>query len=118
MILNFTSFSVSVNLTIGLVISITWLLLYPGCYAFCEYKWQQTPGKYLMKTVVIDEYANKPELRTIIVRSLIRLVPFEPFSCFGDNSRGWHDRWSHTWVVTEEEVSELRKLLTESTVEV
>ncbi len=114
LLINATNFSVSVNLTIGLLSAIILLLLYPALYAFCEYKWQKTPGKFLTKTVVIDEYGNKPDLRTIALRSLIRLVPFEPFSCFGDNySHGWHDRWAKTWVVPEEELIELKKLQTE-----
>ncbi|MEZ4951919.1 MAG: RDD family protein [Saprospiraceae bacterium] len=106
-----TNFSVSLNLTIELISSIVILLLYPALYAFCENKWQKTPGKYLTKSLVIDEYGNKPELRAIILRSLLRLVPFEPFSCYGDNySNGWHDRWAKTWVVTEEELETIKKL--------
>lgn len=111
---SFTNFSVRLNLTISLISSIVLLLLYPAFYAFCENKWQRTPGKYLTRTVVIDEYGNKPELRSIILRSLIRLVPFEPFSCLSDNySNGWHDRWAKTWVVTEEELETIKKLQVE-----
>lgn len=102
---------VTFNLTLALFGAIVSLLLYPTFYAFCEYNWQRTPGKYLSKSLVIDEYGNKPDLRAIILRSFIRLVPFEAFSCFGDNySHGWHDSWSKTWVVTEEELVKLRKL--------
>jgi uncharacterized RDD family membrane protein YckC len=73
---------------------------------------KKTPGKFLTKTVVIDEYANKPDFGTLLLRSFARLVPFEPFSCWGDTySRGWHDKWSNTWVVKEEERDELKKLL-------
>jgi uncharacterized RDD family membrane protein YckC len=110
LIMNATTFSVSVNLTIGLISGIVLLLLYPALYAFCEFKWQKTPGKFLTRTIVIDEYGNKPDLRTLILRSLLRLVPFEIFSCFGDYSHGWHDSWSKTWVVTEAEIAEIKKL--------
>ncbi len=113
---NLTKFSANLNLTIILVVDILLLLLYPFLYGFCEYIWQRTPGKYLTKTIVIDEYGNKPDLRTIILRSLIRIVPFEPFSCFGKHSRGWHDRWSNTWVVTENELAEIQKLLSEENI--
>ena len=109
-----TDFNSGISLTVGLISNIVLLLLYPALYAFCEYKWQKTPGKFLTKTIVIDEYGNKPELRAIILRSLIRLVPFEPFSCIGDDySYGWHDRWAKTWVVTEDELAVLKKLQTE-----
>ncbi len=85
--------------------------LYPFLYFICERNWQQTPGKMLTKTFVIDQYGNKPSNRQLILRSLIRLVPFEPYSCFGDLSRGWHDKWSDTWVVKKEELIELKNLM-------
>ena len=111
LVIGSTEFISSISLTFALVSSIVLLLLYPALYAFCEYKWQRTPGKFLTKTIVIDEFGNKPELRAIVLRSLIRLVPFEPLSCIGDKySHGWHDRWSKTWVVTEDELSILKKL--------
>lgn len=114
MLMQLTNFNISLNLTIGLISNIVLLLLYPACYAFCENKWQKTPGKFLTKTVVIDEYGNKPELRAIILRSLIRLVPFEPLSCTDASySNGWHDRWSKTWVVAEEELAQIKQLQTE-----
>lgn len=90
------------------------LIIYPLYYIFFEYYWQKTPGKFITKTTIIDEYGNKPDLKAIILRTFIRLVPFEPFSCFDDkHSYGWHDKWSKTWVVNEEELAELRKLQAE-----
>ena len=90
------------------------LLLYPLMYFVSEHLWQRSPGKFLTKTLVIDEYGNKPDLRQLVLRSLIRLVPFEAFSCLGDTySYGWHDRWSQTYVVTEEELERLKKLMHE-----
>ena len=104
-------FDNSLGLTVAFVSSISGLLLYPFMYLICEYYWQQTPGKFLTQTVVINEYAEKPDLRQIALRSLLRLVPFEPFSCFGDNySHGWHDRWSDTFVVKKEELQKLKEL--------
>lgn len=95
-------------------LSIAYFLLYPLYYFFFESRWQKTPGKFLTKTIVIDEYGNKPDLSTIALRSIIRLVPFEQFSCFDDKySHGWHDRWSKTWVVSEEELQTLKQLQAE-----
>jgi len=116
LIVNATNVNVTFSLTIALIGSIVLLLLYPAMYAFFEYKWQKTPGKFLTKTIVIDEYGNRPNLRTIILRSLLRLVPFEAFSCLGDNSHGWHDRWSKTWVVTDEELAEIKELQAEQSI--
>jgi len=111
-----TDFSKPLNLSVELIGNITVLCLYPFLYAISEHLLQRTPGKYLTKTLVIDEYGNKPELKSIILRSIIRLVPFEPFSCFDNYSRGWHDEWSKTWVVTEEELKELKRLQEEQSI--
>ena len=99
------------GLTFMYVNSISGLLLYPFMYFICEYLWQRTPGKFLTKTVVIDEYGKRPDIPSLIARSLIRLVPFEAFSCFGTHSRGWHDKWSNTYVVAKEELEEIQALL-------
>ncbi len=92
---------------------VLYFLLWPLLYFICENTWQRTPGKFLTKCVVIDDYGNKPTVQQIVLRSIIRLVPFEPFSCLGDSSRGWHDRWSDTWVVTTKELAELKRLMEE-----
>ena len=100
-----------IGLTIILISSLSGLLLYPLMYFVCEYNWQQTPGKFLTKTFVINECGNKPDLRQVALRSLIRLVPIEAFSCLSDNySYGWHDKWSDTFVVTKEELEKLKTL--------
>jgi len=100
-----------IGLTVALISSLSGLLFYPLMYFICEYFWQQTPGKLLTKTVVINEYGNNPNLGQIALRSLIRLVPFEWFSCLGENySHGWHDRWSDTFVVKKEELETLKTL--------
>jgi uncharacterized RDD family membrane protein YckC len=105
------NFNQGINLTFGFFNQIELLLLYPALYCYCEYKWQKTPGKFLSKTIVINEYANKPDIRTIVLRSLIRIVPFDPLSCLGEKySRGWHDKWSETWVVSEKEFTKLKEL--------
>ncbi|HSH65303.1 MAG TPA: RDD family protein [Bacteroidia bacterium] len=108
-----TSVSESAQLTISFVQTIMLFLLYPALYAFCEFCWQKTPGKYLTKTIVIDEYGNKPTGKAIIARSLFRIVPFEGLSCLGDFSHGWHDSWSKTWVVPLDELAEIKKLQAE-----
>ncbi len=99
-----------VGLTIELFSTLSGILLYPLIYFIFEYLWQQTPGKFLTQAIVIDEYGNKPKASQIAVRSLIRLVPFEAFSCLDDYSRGWHDTWSNTFVVKKSELEEIKKL--------
>lgn len=83
---------------------------FPIYYILFEHFFQRTPGKFLTGCRVIDIYGKKPEIGTNVLRNIIRLVPFEFFSCaFSD--RGWHDRWSNTYVVQNEEFQKIQKLL-------
>lgn len=114
LISTFVAFNDTISITIAFIGAIVTLILYPLMYAVCEHLWQKSPGKFLTKTVVINEYADKPDFKTLLLRSFARIVPFEPFSCWGDTySRGWHDKWSNTWVVKEEERAELKRLIKE-----
>jgi hypothetical protein len=79
-------------------------LLFPAYYIGFEYFYQWTPGKYITGTIVIDDYGKKPDIQTIILRTFIRFVPFEPFSCFDTKSWGWHDSWTKTYVIKKEEL--------------
>ncbi|KXX66796.1 RDD family protein [Flammeovirga sp. SJP92] len=84
-------------------------LLYPLYCIFFEYYFQLTPGKLISDTIVVDKQGEKPDLRTIILRTFTRLVPFEPFSCLGSNSWGWHDRWTKTYVIQKKDLATLRE---------
>lgn len=98
------------NLVILFIFQIFSILILPFYYTIMEYKFQQTIGKMAMGYVVIDKYAQRPELSSIVIRSICRYVPFEAFSCLSDRG-GWHDRWSKTYVVTKEEMRTLQRLL-------
>ena len=80
-------------------------------YSFFEYFTQRTPGKYFTKTIVIDDYGNKPEFSSILTRSFSRLVPFDALSFLSNNDRGWHDRWSNTHVITIKELENIHSLM-------
>ncbi|MFT4661473.1 MAG: putative RDD family membrane protein YckC [Patiriisocius sp.] len=95
----------------NLLPTIDQLIMTVGYYFICEKTMQRTIGKFATNSVVINEYAEAPESGSLIGRSFSRLVPFEAFSCFSD--RGWHDKWSKTYVVTTNERDTLRKLLNE-----
>ena len=59
----------------------------------------RTLAKYITKTKVVTEMGEKPGFNAIIIRSLCRFIPFEPFVfLFGDAS-GWHDTISKTKVI-------------------
>ena len=59
----------------------------------------RTIGKYLTGTKVVAANGGKPTLGQIAGRSLCRLIPLEPLSFLGKDTRGWHDVWSHTYVI-------------------
>ncbi|TAJ12516.1 RDD family protein [Marinilabiliaceae bacterium JC017] len=80
----------------SLIISLLTNLFY---YTFFESLIGQTPGKVITGTVVINKHGVRPEFGDCMIRTLSRLVPFEPISFLGDNSTGWHDAWTETQVV-------------------
>ncbi|WP_417603407.1 RDD family protein [Owenweeksia hongkongensis] len=101
--------------TVGAAIFMSYFpsyIFYALYYFTFEYFTQSTPGKLLTKCIVINEFGQKPTINELIVRSLVRLVPFEALSCL--NERGWHDRWSNTWVVQKEENEKLQAILQEA----
>lgn len=76
-------------------------LLYVGFYTFMEGMTKgKTLGKYLTGCrVVKDNSGSAISWKDAFLRSLCRVVPFEPFSTFG--RRPWHDRWTDTIVIKE-----------------
>ena len=75
------------------------LVIYAAYYISFEFLLGRTPAKYLTGTMVVAEDYSRPSIEKIIGRTLSRMVPFEPFSFFGHDPSGWHDRWSGTTVV-------------------
>ena len=74
------------------------IALFLAYYIVFEGLWARTPAKFILGTVVIMEDGSKPPFGKIVVRTLCRFIPFEPFSFFGE--RGWHDSISDTRVVS------------------
>lgn len=73
-------------------------------YLLTEAVWSKTIGKLITGTRVIKKNGSTPDFSNILVRSLVRFIPFEPLSfLFGNPSIGWHDRLSGTLVVNENE---------------
>lgn len=82
-----------------LLLRIAVLLTY---YIVMEGMFGLTIGKLITGTRVVDEQGGPPTWRQAVLRSLARLIPFEPFSVlFGDDgvARGWHDSLPRTRVV-------------------
>ena len=57
-------------------------------------------GKLITGTVAVREDGSPIAFSDALRRSLSRVVPFEPFSGFGD--RPWHDTWTNTIVVKKQ----------------
>ena len=59
----------------------------------------KTLGKLITGTRAIKKDGNHITWRDALLRSLSRVVPFEPFSAFGGFP--WHDTWTNTIVMKE-----------------
>ena len=59
----------------------------------------RTIAKYITNTKVVTETGEKPDFKTILVRSLCRFIPIEPFSILFNDGLGWHDSISNTRVI-------------------
>lgn len=59
----------------------------------------RTIAKYITKTKVVTETGEKPDFKMILVRSLCRFIPIEPFSILFNDGLAWHDSISKTRVV-------------------
>lgn len=105
-IVNGSSNSLAMLQFIAFLIALAINFLY---YTFCESAFGGTPAKLMFGYTVIDLYGNNVSFGKAALRAVCRYVPFEAFSCFGE--RGWHDRWSKTYVVKRTEKQELLKLL-------
>lgn len=71
------------------------VLLY---YTFCEKVFNGvTLGKLVTGTKAIRQDGLALTWKDAFMRSLCRLVPFEPFSALGNWP--WHDRWTKTMVI-------------------
>lgn len=59
-------------------------------------------GKLITRTRAVNQSDGSPiNARTALLRSLCRIVPFEPFSAFGNPSFPWHDTWTKSMVVAD-----------------
>lgn len=91
-----TSLTVVENLIFGLVV----LFFY---YTIMEFYFSRTFGKYFTHTMVVKHNGSRPKIKSVVIRTLVRMIPVEAFSFLSDNARGWHDTLSITYVVNKQE---------------
>jgi len=71
-------------------------------YFCCEFFFKgKTLGKYATQTSVRKISGQIPQTNDIFVRSLLRLIPFEPITILFGKKLGWHDEFSATMVVED-----------------
>ncbi len=68
-------------------------------YSFFEGFTGRSLGKFFTKTKVVTEEGERPDFKTVVVRSLCRHIPFNAFSFLSSDGIGWHDKFSGTRVV-------------------
>lgn len=79
-------------------------------YVLLETYTARTLAKYITKTMVVMEDGSKPDIKTSFSRTFSRIIPFEAFSFFGSNGRGWHDTISKTYVVKRDVFEKQKEL--------
>jgi len=84
------------NLLFEYVVGFIVMMIY---YTSFEAITGRTIAKYITKTKVVTETGEKPDFKRILVRSLCRFIPIEPFSILFNDGLGWHDSISKTRVV-------------------
>jgi len=90
-----------------------YLVSYTGMFIYffvMETLLSKTIGKAITRTIVVYENGEKPILKDIAIRSLVRFVPFDALSFLGTLGNGWHDKWSKTFVVKEELFKDSKRL--------
>lgn len=77
-------------------------------YVAMESLFQKTIFKIFTGSKVVTPEGKKPKPVTILLRSLIRFIPFEPISLLftSENERWWHDTWTKTYVVKASKLKE------------
>lgn len=80
-------------------------------YNLFEIFTSRTVGKFCTNTIVVDENGDKVNYETIMIRSLIRIIPLYWISIFLlFPTRGLHDVVSKTYVVNKRELEEKKRL--------
>ncbi|MFN0036419.1 MAG: RDD family protein [Saprospiraceae bacterium] len=82
------------NLALGYFLTLCYYMLLEGAFN------GKTLGKLITRTRAVCEDGSPLTWNKAALRSLCRLIPFEPLSFFA-GSVGWHDSLSKTFVVND-----------------
>ena len=93
--------------------SLVFYLIMVSYYFVFEASSCQTLGKKVTGTIVVNMHNQKPSIKRIFLRSLLRLNPFDYYSYAFGNEQGGHDLISKTRLVYKKDVLP-KKLKTDS----
>lgn len=95
------------NALIDILFTLFTILMY---YFIFEYFFQKTIGKLVLGLKVVNEHdGSKPDFKTIVKRTLSRIIGWEAiFYLFGN--RLWHDSWSDTVVISEKKFADQNEI--------
>ncbi len=74
------------------------IAIYYFYYLLCEFMFGQTIGKYFTHTKVVDLNGRPPSFWNVLIRTLLRMVPFD-FISYLVYSQGIHDKFSKTKLI-------------------
>jgi uncharacterized RDD family membrane protein YckC len=80
------------NYLAGVIIMVTYYIPFEAFFG-------RTIGKFVVGTKVVDENGEPPSFGQVVGRTFSRFIPFEAFSFFVTDGRGWHDSLPKTFVV-------------------
>ncbi len=75
------------------------ILVHFSYYVLLEYNYGLTVGKFLNKTRFVNELYEKPDFKAVLIRAIIRLIPFQFALRLFPAQRTYHDLLSKTWGV-------------------
>ena len=78
-------------------------------YNFFEIFTSRTIGKFCTNTIVVDENGERVNYETIMIRSLIRILPLYWLSFIIFPTKGLHDMISKTYVVNKKLLDEKKQ---------
>lgn len=84
---------------------LTSILAYVVYFVGFEATIGQTLGKLVTGTVVVNRTGEKPTFGQVLGRTFARFIPLEPLSFLGQETRGWHDTMSKTFVVNRKRLA-------------
>lgn len=81
-------------------IKIIFIVIQISYYLILEFTLNKTIGKFITHSKVVNLHFSKPNFFQLIIRTVIRFVPFE-FLSFINMGKGWHDLLSKTLVIED-----------------